>query len=247
MRERFASVATPTFSPGAGTYTGAQTVTISDFTSGATIHYTTDGRTPTTGSTVYSSPITVSTSETVKAIASSGQIATNSDFATTPPMTPGSGIYTYDPTNVSGWTFSGPTQNASSGSYGSGVAENGSAWGFDAAPDGANQVAFLQNTSTLTQTISGLTPGQLYTVSFYLEDRPNYTSNPITVSIGGTTLLSTTPGSGWTLYTETFTATATSEVLSFSTNASSGDNDTGLSDVTVASTSAVGSAVYTIN
>lgn len=61
--------ATPTFSLAAGTYTSAQTVTISDVTSGATIYYTTDGTTPTTGSTVYSGAITVSSSETIEAIA----------------------------------------------------------------------------------------------------------------------------------------------------------------------------------
>jgi Protein of unknown function (DUF642) len=147
----------------------------------------------------------------------------NSDFATTPPMTPGNGTYVYNPTNVLGWTFNG----------GSGVAEYGSAWGFDAAPDAANQVAFLQNTSTLTQTATGLTAGQQYTLSFYLEDRPGFASNPVTVSIGGTTLASITPAGGWTQYTETFTAAASSEVLSFSTSESGGDNDAGLSDVTV--------------
>ncbi len=42
--------ATPTFSPAAGTYASAQTVTISDITPGAVIYYTTDGTTPTAGS-----------------------------------------------------------------------------------------------------------------------------------------------------------------------------------------------------
>lgn len=62
-------VATPTFSPVAGTYTVTQTVTISDTTPASTIYYTTDGSTPTTGSAVYSTPLTVSTTTTVKAIA----------------------------------------------------------------------------------------------------------------------------------------------------------------------------------
>jgi hypothetical protein len=45
--------AMPTFSPGAGTYTSAQSVTISSTTSGASIAYTTDGTTPTeSGGTV---------------------------------------------------------------------------------------------------------------------------------------------------------------------------------------------------
>ena len=64
-----ATVATPTFSPAGGTYTTAQTVTITDTTSGATIYYTTNGTTPTTSSTSYSGPITVSSTETLEAIA----------------------------------------------------------------------------------------------------------------------------------------------------------------------------------
>ncbi|MDR3764749.1 MAG: chitobiase/beta-hexosaminidase C-terminal domain-containing protein [Acidobacteriota bacterium] len=61
--------AAPTFSVAAGTYTSAQTVTLSDTTSGSAIYYTTDGSTPTTSSTLYSGPITVSASQTVSAIA----------------------------------------------------------------------------------------------------------------------------------------------------------------------------------
>ena len=64
-----ATVATPTFSPAGGTYTSAQSVTISCATSGATIYYTTDGTTPTTSSSVYGSAISVSTTTTIKAIA----------------------------------------------------------------------------------------------------------------------------------------------------------------------------------
>jgi N-acetylneuraminic acid mutarotase len=61
--------AAPLFSVVAGTYTSAQSVTISDATSSATIYYTTDGSTPTVNSAVYGSSITVSTTETIKAIA----------------------------------------------------------------------------------------------------------------------------------------------------------------------------------
>ena len=67
-----AATAEPTLSVPAGTYTAAQDVAISDTTSGASIYYTTDGTTPTTGSTLYSGPVTVSSSETLQAIATAG-------------------------------------------------------------------------------------------------------------------------------------------------------------------------------
>ena len=58
---------TPTFSPVAGSYSSIQSVTITSANSTA-IYYTTDGSTPTTGSTLYTGAISVSTSETIKAI-----------------------------------------------------------------------------------------------------------------------------------------------------------------------------------
>ena len=63
------SVEAPTFNPEGGTYTTVQTVTISA-ENGATIYYTTNGEVPTTEtSTIYSAPIEISTSTTIKAIA----------------------------------------------------------------------------------------------------------------------------------------------------------------------------------
>ena len=62
-------VATPTFSPAGGTYTEAQNVTISSDTDGAEIYYTTNGDTPTTTGTKYTSAISVTETTTIKAIA----------------------------------------------------------------------------------------------------------------------------------------------------------------------------------
>lgn len=62
---------TPTFNPAPGTYTSAESVTLSSTTPGAVIYYTTNGTTPTTGSSVFnpSKPIQVSATTTIEAIA----------------------------------------------------------------------------------------------------------------------------------------------------------------------------------
>ncbi len=61
----------PTFSPSSGTsFTGTQTVTITDAVPGATIYYTTNGSTPTSNSPIYGKPLMISSDETITAIAS---------------------------------------------------------------------------------------------------------------------------------------------------------------------------------
>ncbi len=94
---------TPVLSPAGGTFTSAQTVTISDNTSGAVIYYTTNGTVPTTGSTVYSGPIAVSSSETISAIAGATGYTTSTvatatynitlPTAAAPMFSPGAGPY----------------------------------------------------------------------------------------------------------------------------------------------------------
>ena len=94
-------LASPTFTPKAGTYTGTQSVTLADVTSGAAIYYTLDGATPTPQSAAYSKPVSIAANTTIKAMASKTGF-TNSPAATaayvislpTPTISPKAGTYT---------------------------------------------------------------------------------------------------------------------------------------------------------
>src|SRR5579883_3193636 len=65
------AAAAPTFNPGGGTYSTAQSVSLNSTTAGASIRYTTDNSTPTeTAGTLYTgAPISVASNTTIKAIA----------------------------------------------------------------------------------------------------------------------------------------------------------------------------------
>jgi N-acetylneuraminic acid mutarotase len=86
--------ATPSFNLAGGTYTASQSVTITDSTSGSTIYYTTDGSTPTTASSVYSGPITVSATETVQAIAVASGYTNSAVASATYTINPAAPSYT---------------------------------------------------------------------------------------------------------------------------------------------------------
>jgi Chitobiase/beta-hexosaminidase C-terminal domain/Legume lectin domain/Fn3 associated len=89
-------VPTPTFNPAPGDFTSSQSVAISTNWSGATIYYTTDGSTPTTSSAVYSKPVAISATSTLKAIATAPNLS-NSAVA--------SGLYTIAPNATSSVDF----------------------------------------------------------------------------------------------------------------------------------------------
>jgi len=95
---------TPVISPSTGVYAGPQTVTMSDATPGAVLHYTLDGSSPTSSSAVYSGPFTASVPSAVIALAMAPNYQ-NSAVATStlsalipavPSFSPAAGAYTSD-------------------------------------------------------------------------------------------------------------------------------------------------------
>jgi uncharacterized repeat protein (TIGR03803 family) len=129
------AAATPTFSPAAGSYTSIQSVTISDATPGATIYYTTNGDTPSTASTKYTAAISVSATETIKAIAAAPNYVNSAVAsvtytlqlpAATPVCSPVSGTYSSaqsvtisdaTPSSTIYYTTDGTTPTTSSPKY----------------------------------------------------------------------------------------------------------------------------------
>ena len=103
---RAATVATPSFSPVAATYTSAQNVTITTTTTGATIKYTIDGTTPSpsAGQTYSGTPVNIPSTKTLKAMAyktgstnsavNTGTYTINLPTAAAPTFSPVAGTYT---------------------------------------------------------------------------------------------------------------------------------------------------------
>lgn len=85
--------AKPVFNLPAGTYTAAQPLSIADSSPGVTIYYTMDGNTPTISSAVYTGPIIVSSTTTIKAMAAGGGFSASGAATATytigpPPFSP---------------------------------------------------------------------------------------------------------------------------------------------------------------
>ncbi len=184
------------------------------------------------------------------AYASSANLVTNGDFssvtqgATSLIETNGYGANLANWTTTSNYSFLLTASQANAGFYNglttaayytlytgpsSGTAQQISMYPtITASPMGGNFIAQDSNfmTGTLSQTISGLTVGHTYAVSFYqaAAQQSGYTgatTDQWVVSLGGQTVYSTQMSdvqggfSGWSYVTDYFTATATTASLGF--------------------------------
>ena len=130
-------VAAPVFSPAPGTYASALSVAITSATTGAFIRYTMDGSTPTASvGTLYSGPVPVGSTTTLKAMAFK---AAMDDSSVT------SGTYTINSTPMYTLTV---TNGTGSGSYSAGDRVLVSA---NAPPAGQQFAAWTGDTSILPQ------------------------------------------------------------------------------------------------
>ncbi len=246
-------VATPTFSPAAGTYSSAQSVTITDATSGATIYYTTNGSTPTTASSVYSSAIPVSVTETLEALAThSGD--TNSAVASavytislpvvaTPSFSPAAGTYSSaqsvtitDATSGATiyYTTNGSTPTTASSVYSSAI------------PVSVTET--LEALATHSGDTNSAVASAVYTISLPVVATPSFSPAAGTYSSAQSVTI-TDATSGATIYytTNGSTPTTASSVYSSAIPVSVTETLEALATHSGDTNSAVASAVYTIS
>ena len=247
------SAAAPTFSPASGTYSSTQSVSISDSTAGAVIYYTTDGSTPTTSSAVYSGPITVSSTETLEAIAvatgySDSSVATalytiNAAAAATPTFSPAAGTYTSAQTVAIGsttpsatiyYTTNGATPTTSSAVF--------------SGPITVSATETLKAIAVASGFSNSAVATAAYTINQTQAAAPTFTPVAGTyTSAQSVTISSATPAS--TIYYTTNGATPTTSSAVFSGPITVSATET-LKAIAVASgfsDSAIATAAYTIN
>jgi hypothetical protein len=198
--------ATPVIAPAGGTYSSAQSVTVTDSTAGATIYYTTNGTTPTASSTVYSGAITVSASETIEAIAVASGF-TNSAVASaayvitlpaaaTPVISPAAGTYS----STESVTITDSTAGATIYYTTNGTAPTASSTKYS----GAITVSASETVEAIA-VASGFSTSAVATSAYVIVvTPPGYTlaANPssLTIKSGstGTTVITVTPTGGFT-------------------------------------------------
>ncbi len=139
-----------------GVQNGASIVSLTCSTVGATIYYTVDGSTPTTGSQIYEAPFLVASNLTVKALAvAPGDTSSNIASQTfTPNIASGTLVWSDEFNNTTGaiaqpnpalWTY-----DTGASGWGNNELENYCAWGSNTSPcSAANPNAFVDTNGYL--------------------------------------------------------------------------------------------------
>jgi alpha-tubulin suppressor-like RCC1 family protein len=176
----------PTMSPGAGTYASPPSVTLATITTGASMRYTLDSSEPDGGSPVYSSPVSITSTLTLKAQAfKAGWTTSDTSYASyivsagtvdAPVITPAAGTYT-DHVLVS---MSTPTADAIVRYTIDGTTPTQASPMFKGVP------LFVPMTTTVTARAfkTGMTPSALASATFAL-DAAGAVATPFIVPSGG--------------------------------------------------------------
>lgn len=144
-------LAAPSFSVAEGTYYATQTVSLSA-ADGSTIYYTTNGSEPTSSSSVYSAPLSISTTTTVKAFAVKADCVDSAVASAT---------YTIEaPTQLVMSTITCSAQTGSSLTFTWTAVTN--ATGYQVSLDGGTNWGSTQ--AGLSYTWTGLSPSTAYTI-----------------------------------------------------------------------------------
>jgi hypothetical protein len=170
-------------SPAGGTYTGTQNITLSANET-ATIYYTIDGSTPTTSSAIYSAPIAVSSSATLKYFAkdtagNSSQVQSQVYTINIPDTTP--------PNNVTNLATSGVTQTGVTLTW---TASNSN---DIASYDIYNGATFVTNVTGTTYNVSGLSASTQYTFNVKSKDASGNVASGTSVTVTTSAPVDTTP------------------------------------------------------
>jgi len=241
----------PVFSPAVGTYTSAQSVTLADSTTGATICYTTNGTTPTASSTKYTAAIAVSKTTTIEAIAiapgySNSVVAsgtyTITPVAATPVISPAAGSYTATQSvtitdSTSGatiyYTTNGTAPTTSSTKY-SGAIAVGTSETIEAIAVATGYTSSAIASSKYTVTLTAATPVITPAAGTYTTAQ----SVTITDSTTGATIYYTTNGTAPTTASSKYTAAIA---------VSASETIEAIAVATGYTNSAVASSKYTLN
>jgi hypothetical protein len=198
---------TVTLSPAAGTFTSVQSVTMTANET-ATIYYTLDGSAPTTASTVYTGPIAVNSTTTIKYFAK--DTAGNASAVQT-------AVYTINiadttpPNNVTNLTVSNLASNSLTLNWTASTSID------IASYDVYNGSTLLGNTASTTYNVTGLTASTTYT--FWVKAKDTSSNVASGTSVNATT----TAGS---LVSDSFNRTASTTSLGSTDSAYGGTTKT---------------------